>query len=232
MSRYSASAYWREVRKEAFQKSDPVDWIQWVLPPVVTSAAAWSLGVGEAMSEIAKVMIALGSGLLVFALVGGIKVARSAFRLHLSGLTTIGRIEKERNEAVRQVAAVRAAIVAEAESADKTIIAVLLKQIDYGTHFVANKLSPGLRHDEQQQWKAARTKWEHETKAEMERVGCNATEVISFWDYTPADLSAIGTVFPNRDQKTNQRAQAVHFRLRALKRIVNNRSHKPVFPDA
>jgi hypothetical protein len=228
MSRHSASAYWREVRKDAFHKSDPVDWLQWGLPPVVTSVASWSVGVGEALSEVAKVLIALSSGLLVFALVAGIKVARSVFRVHLAGLATISRVEVERDDARKERDQARADLArsraseeqtAVSQSNAKAIAEALQRRLQHVTHSLANKVkSTGPKGDE---WKAQMVAYEHEIRAEMEGLGCPPHDIDRFWDFTAADLAALGIVGSDRDPIWNQRNQWAQFRINALRELID-----------
>jgi hypothetical protein len=114
---------------------------------------------------------------------------------------------------------------------NERIVDALLECYRYGTHEVRNKLRPGLRDEALAAWITHRSMWEHSTKEKMQELGCSNAEVSSFWEYTAHDLAAVGVAFPDRVGPHNQLSQGVQFRLKALKRIINQRSGRDVFPN-
>jgi hypothetical protein len=108
------------------------------------------------------------------------------------------------------------------------IVNALLPRLRFAIHELSNPLDK-LKSDQHRAWKEAMQKWEHETKEVLAALGCLESEISSFWDFTSSDLQSFGPL--HNDHTTSTRKQWVQFRIRALRRIINNYSDRSVFID-
>ena len=107
--------------------------------------------------------------------------------------------------------------------ANPQIVEALLPKLQFAIHEIANR----VKESDTREWKDRFRAWEHETKALLETLKCTPLEISSFWDYTHADLQALGTLYP-ANPKIDQRLRWAQFRIRALRRIINAYADAPV----
>ncbi|HXT70945.1 MAG TPA: hypothetical protein VN700_14385 [Vicinamibacterales bacterium] len=129
--------------------------------------------------------------------------------------------QRERDAARSELAKQSASLeqVAISQSKAKAIAEALQPRLHHLTHHLANKVkSQGQKGDE---WKTEMSTYEHEIKAEMEALNCSSRDINRFWDFTAADLAAIGVVRQDRDATWNERNQRAQFRINALREIID-----------
>jgi hypothetical protein len=218
-------SYWMEVRKGAFKPQDRLDWVQYAIAFGVFGWGLWfRFGGRIAVDELTKNVIGIGGGIIALCVVGVFRLARSAYRLHSENLDNIAKIEKQRDDARAEVSlleestAVKQADVAKS----RRIVEALLPRVEYAINELAYKNNSKHPRDA---WKVNMREWEHQTKMELEKLGCTPLEIHRFWAHTEADLAttAPGDLRPGFEFYA-KRGQWVQFRINALRRIIDHHS--------
>ncbi len=131
------------------------------------------------------------------------------------------RLERKLEEAREQTRLARQSVAtSDSESVRRrAIVDSLQARVHFAVHELANKVVKSFHGDREAQWKEIFRQWEHETKAELERVGCTSQQISRFWDYTSADLQKVGD-FSHLQPKVAKRMREVQFRIDRLREIV------------